>query len=132
LGCSMKQTYSAAIGIIGGLVDLLVGLLLLRPVEMIMASEPTMLASPAAASGYFLSILGIIVLLTGLYLLTSHMMNHSISGALMLLYGLIMLILGAAMLGQLFSMMQGSMISGIVMLVIGAAMLYSGYGMIKK
>lgn len=77
-------------------------------------------------------VLGVIVLLSGLYLLTSHMMNHSISGALMLLYGAIMMILGVAMLDQLFSMMQGSMISGVVMLVIGVAMLYSGYGMIRK
>jgi len=47
----------------------------------------------------------------------------------MLLYGAIMLVLGMAMLGKVFSTMQGSTLSGAVMLLLGAAMLYSGYGM---
>lgn len=92
-----------------------------------------MVSSPAMVGGYFLLVLGVIVLLTGLYLLTSHMMkNHSIIGGLMLLYGAIMLVLGMGMLGQVFSMMQGSTLSGAVMLLMGVAMLYSGHGMIKK
>jgi len=130
-GCGMKQTYSAVIGITGGIVDLVAGLALLQPAGM--AEEPMMVPSPATWGGYFLLGLGVIVLLTGLYLLTSRMMkNRSIFGALMLLYGVIMLILGVAMLGQVFSMMRGSMLSGAVMLLMGAAMLYSGYGMIRK
>jgi hypothetical protein len=60
------------------------------------------------------------------------MKNHSIIGGLMLLYGAIMLVLGMGMLGQVFSMMQGSTLSGAVMLLMGVAMLYSGYGMIRK
>lgn len=43
-----------------------------------------------------------------------------------------MLVLGAAMIGQMFSMMQGSLVSGIVMVVVGLAMLYSGANMIRK
>jgi len=50
----------------------------------------------------------------------------------MVLYGVIMLVLGVAMLGQVFSMMQGSTLSGSVMLLMGTLMLYSGYGMAKK
>jgi hypothetical protein len=119
----LKQTYSAAIGIIGGFVDVLAGLVLLQPAGM-------MVSSTARWGGYFLLTLGLIVLLTGLYLLTSHMMkNRSTIGGLMLLYGVIMLVLGVAMLGQMFSMMQGSTLSGSVMLLMGVLMLYSGYGM---
>ncbi len=119
----MKQIYSAAIGIIGGFVDVVAGLVLLQPAGM-------MVSSTARWGGYFLLTLGLIVLLTGLYLLTSHMMkNRSTIRMLMLLYGLIMLVLGVAMLAQVFSMMQGSTLSGSVMLLMGVLMLYSGYGM---
>ena len=122
----MKQTYSAAIGVVGGLVDLVAGLALLQPAGM-------MVSSTAMWGGYFLLILGSIVLLTGLYLLTAHMMkNRSTIGGLMVVYGVIMLVLGVAMFGQVFSMMQGSTLSGSVMLVMGILMLYSGYGMTKK
>jgi uncharacterized membrane protein len=122
----LKQTYSAAIGVVGGLVDLVAGLALLQPKGM-------MVSSTAVWGGYFLLILGSIVLLTGLYLLTAHMMkNRSTIGGPMVVYGVIMLVLGVAMLGQVFSMMQGSTLSGSVMLVMGMLMLYSGYGMTKK
>jgi uncharacterized membrane protein HdeD (DUF308 family) len=125
----LKQTYSAAIGIVGGIVDLVAGLALLQPVGM-MAGETMRGSSSAMLGGYFLLVLGVIVLLTGLYVLTSPMMKHySIIGGLMFLYGAIMLVLGLAMLGKVFSTMQGSTLSGAVMLLLGAAMLYSGYGM---
>ena len=124
-GCDndLKQTYSAAIGIVGGIVDMVAGVVLLQPSGM-------MASSTARWGGYFLLTLGIIVLLTGLFLLTSRMMkNRSTIGMLMLLYGVIMLVLGVVMLGQVFSMMQGSTLSGSIMLLLGALMLYSGYGM---
>jgi hypothetical protein len=122
----MKQTYSAAIGVVGGIVDMVAGLALLQPAGM-------MFSSTAMWSGYFLLILGLIVLLTGLYLLTARMMkNRSTIGGLMLLYGVVMLVLGFGMLGRVFSMMQGSTLSGSVMLLMGVLMLYSGYGMTKK
>jgi hypothetical protein len=119
----LNQTYSAAIGVGGGLVDIVAGLALLRPAGM-------MVSSISMLGGYFLLILGSIVLLTGLYLLMPHMMkNRSTIGGLMVLYGVIMLVLGVAMLGQVFSMMQGSTLSGSVMLLMGVLMLYSGNGM---
>ncbi|MGD0690395.1 MAG: hypothetical protein ABSA50_11605 [Candidatus Bathyarchaeia archaeon] len=122
----MKQTYSAAMGVIGGIVDMVAGLALLQPAGM-------MVSSTAMWGGYFLLMLGSMVLLTGLYLLTSHVMkNRSTIGGVMVLYGVIMLVLGVAMLGQVFSMMQGSTLSGSVMLLMGILMLYSGYGMAKK
>ena len=131
-GDELKQTYSAAIGVIGGVVDLVAGLALLQPTEMTAARPMTSSLTPGWV-GYFLLALGVIVLLTGLYLFKAHMMrNGTIIGALMLLYGVVMLGLGIGMLVQLFSMMQGSTLSGAVMLLMGIAMLYSGYSMIKK
>jgi hypothetical protein len=113
-------------GVIGGIVDMVAGLALLQPAGM-------MVSSTAMWGGYFLLMLGSMVLLTGLYLLTSHVMkNRSTIGGVMVLYGVIMLVLGVAMLGQVFSMMQGSTLSGSVMLLMGILMLYSGYGMAKK
>lgn len=89
------------------------------------------MATPSTAwAGYFLLALGLIVLLTGLYMLTARMMrNRSLFGWLMIVYGVTMLILGAGMIGEVFSMMQGSTISGGVMILVGLAMLYSGFGM---
>ncbi len=127
----MKQRYSAVVGIVGGLIDLTAGIVLVQPTGM-MGSESMMARSAALGAGYFLIVLGVIVLLTGLYLLTPRMMNRSFVGPLMLLYGVIMLALGIGMLGRLLSMMQNSTLSGAVMLLTGVAMLYSGYGMTKK
>ena len=127
----LKQQYSAVIGIVGGLIDLIAGIVLVQPTAT-MGSE-SMMAQPAALwAGYFLIALGVIVLLTGLYLLTPRMMNRSFIGPLMLLYGAIMLVLGIGMLGRMLSMMQNSTLSGAVMLLTGLAMLYCGYGMTKK
>jgi hypothetical protein len=128
----LKQSYSAAIGVIGGVIDLVAGFALLQPTEM-MPAQPMLASSSFGWVGYFLVILGVVVLLTGLYLFKAHMMSNStIIGALMLLYGIIMLGLGLGMLGQVFSMMEGSTLSGAVMIVMGIAMLYSGYSMTKK
>jgi hypothetical protein len=128
----LKQAYSAAIGVIGGLVDLVAGFAFLQPSEM-MPPRPMAASTSLGWVGYFLVALGVIVLLTGLYLFKAHMMSNStIIGALMLLYGLIMLGLGVGMLGQVFSVMQGSTLSGAVMILMGILMLYSGYGMTKK
>ena len=121
----LKQLYSGIIGLVGGLVDLIAGVALVRPTMM-------MDNGSSIALGYFLLLLGAVVLATGLYSLTSHMMRRGrLIGQLMLVYGLIMLILGTAMWARLFPMMQGSFLSGAVMLATGAAMLYSGYGMVK-
>jgi hypothetical protein len=60
------------------------------------------------------------------------MMQHRSSfGLLMLIYGVIMLILAAAMFGQMFFMMQGSALSGIAMVILAVAMLYSGSTMTR-
>lgn len=112
----------------GGIVDLVAGFSLLQPAGLM---QPSMMVTSATWGGYLLLVLGVIVLATGLYLLTPRMMaNRMIFGVLMLVYGMVMLVLGVSMIGQMFSMTQGwSTLSGTVMIILGAAMLYSGYGM---
>ena len=134
----MNQKLSAAIGMVGGVIDLAAGWALLQSVEPMMpitAPQPEMTMMIRIQSlwlSYFLTGLGVVVFLTGLYVLVSRMMRHvSGVGWLMILYGVIMLVLGVGMIGQLFAMMQGSLLSGSVMIIVGVVMLYSGYGMAR-
>jgi hypothetical protein len=126
----LRREISGGIGLVGGLIDIFVGLLILQPNQTGM-SNPMMSTSNGLA-GYSLLALGVIVFLTGVYVLVTKMMKHrSTTGLLMIAYGLIMLVLGAGMIGQLFSiMMQGSTVSGIVMILVGLVMLYSGSQMV--
>jgi drug/metabolite transporter (DMT)-like permease len=126
----VKGEYSALLGIVGGLVDILAGVGVLQPGPM-MGSESSMFSAVSGWAGFFLIGLGVVVFLTGLYIVVSRMMNSSLVSSLMPAYGVIMLVLGVSMLGRVFSMMQYSAISGVAMLLLGAAMLYSGYDMRK-
>jgi hypothetical protein len=128
----LQEKFSAVLGIVGGVIDLVAGFALLQSARM-MTNE--MMAIPASATlgAYFLLGLGILVLLTGVYMFVSPMLrNRTTIGGLMLVYGAIMIAVGVGMIEQLFSMMQGSAISGTVMIVSGLAMLYSGYGMVRR
>jgi uncharacterized membrane protein HdeD (DUF308 family) len=127
----LKQQYSATIGIVGGLIDIIAGIVLLQTQTSMMADNMSSLFI-GLVLGYFLLALGMVVLVTGLYLLPAKMMKGLLFGRLMLIYGVIMLVLGVGMLGRLLPLMQGSVLSGVAMLVIGTAMLYSGFDMAKK
>jgi len=127
----LRREISGAIGVIGGLIDLVVGMLILQQNSMRMSSQ--MMVDTGTLAGYFLLALGVIVLASGVYVLVSKTMSHMTAGFLMILYGVVMLILGVGMIGQLFNfMMQGSAVSGIAMIFVGLAMLYSGFDMIKS
>lgn len=96
--------------------------------------QNSMATSGILTAGYSILALGVIVLLTGAYVLVSKMINHRfILGVLMVVYGLIMLALGGGMIGRVFNfmMMQDSTISGITMIIMGIAMLYSGLSMTR-
>lgn len=83
-------------------------------------------------AGYFLLALGVIVLLSGLYMFTADMVkNRALFGWLMILYGVIMLFLGFEMISGMIVMTQGSTLSGGVMIFVGGAMLFSGFSMRK-
>jgi hypothetical protein len=127
----LRREISGVIGLVGGLIDVLVGLSILQLNSMMMSRA--MMATSGILAGYLLLALGAIVFLTGAYVLLSRMMRHrSTIGLLMIVYGVIMLVLGVGMIGQFFNfMMQGSLASGIVMILVGLAMLYSGLGMTK-
>ena len=126
----LNQRYSALIGIIGGLVDLVAGVAVIQS-AMMLESSLMMHAASTEWVGYFLILLGAAVLSTGLYLLTPRMMNQRVIGPLMLVYGAVMWVLGIGMLTGMLSMMQNSTLSGAAMLLTGTAMLYSGYSMKK-
>jgi uncharacterized membrane protein HdeD (DUF308 family) len=118
----LNQKISGAIGVIGGVIDVLAGLALLQPPVMRFSSTPSI--------GYFLLVFGIVVFLSGLYIFFEPMLKgRTTFGWLMGLYGIIMLAIGLAMIERMFPMMQGSTLSGGTMIIVGAAMLYSGYDM---
>jgi hypothetical protein len=86
--------------LVGGLIDLFVGSLILQQNSM-MANGLIMISAFSTLAGYFLVGLGVIVFLTGLYVLVSRMMKQrSTMALLMIVYGVIMLILGVGMIGQ--------------------------------
>lgn len=126
----LQREFSAAIGLVGGLIDIFVGSSILQAGM----GQSMMMNRPSLVIGYFLLMLGVIVLLTDAYLLFSKMMKNRFTiGLLMIFYGVVMLILGVGMIRQLFGdMMQWSSSSGIIMILVGAAMLYSGSSMIKS
>jgi hypothetical protein len=126
----LRRAVSGAIGVVGGLVDLVVGLSIFGGNSMEMGS----MMNGALMLSYALLALGAIVLLTGLYVMFSMMSPHgSVVGRLMLVYGTVMLVLGVGMIERLFNlMMQGSILSGVTMILLGLAMLYSGFDMTKS
>jgi len=132
---NVNSPVSALLAIVGGLVDFFVGLMVLRAASMMGGSDVQMM-NPASAQllGYFPLALGAIVSLTGFHMLNSRMMVRGrLFGGLMIIYGIIMLILGVGMIGQIFNvMMQASLISGFSMILIGSAMVYSGFIMTAR
>jgi hypothetical protein len=128
----LRREISGVIGLVGGLIDLFVGSSILQQNSM-MGNGLMMISASSTLAGYFLLGLGVIVFLTGLYVLVSRMMKHrSMIALLMVVYGVIMLVPGVGMIRQFFNlMMQGSSVSGIAMILVGLAMLYSGSGMTK-
>ncbi len=122
----MRREISGIIGLVGGLIDLWAGSSILAQSSM------GMVGTQAYLFGYFLLLLGVIVLLTGLLMFTGRSMGQ-LTGPLMIFYGLAMLVLGVGMIsGLLDVMMQSSLISGMVMVGLGLLMLYSGSGMARR
>ena len=122
----------------GGIIDLTAGWALMQSVLSMMptvsrqAEMTLFVGNQALWLAYFLMGLGVVVFATGVYILVSRMMRRgTVTGWLMILYGVIMLVLGVGMIGQLFAMMQGSLLSGSIMIIVGVVMLYSGHGMAR-
>ncbi len=123
----MKRELSGIIGLVGGLIDLWAGLSILIQSSMGMGQMPGV-----RLFGYFLSALGVIVLLTGMLMFAPRVMSR-FTGLLMMIYGSVMLVLGVGMLGGIFNvMMEWSLFSGLVMIALGVLMLYSGLDMSRS
>ena len=119
-------TVSIVLGLVGGALDLGVGLLILATVPM--ASSGT---GMGATWGYVGAIL--LLLLGGAVLGTTVQMigmrktpRRRSQGFLMIVYGVLMLVAGLAMIGRLLPMMQAPDVSGGAMIAVGLGMLYVG------
>src|SRR3989442_4438199 len=120
-----RRTVSVVLGIVGGTLDLGVGLLIL-------ASGPVAASDGMGVSGAYVG--AILLLLLGGVILgsTAQMIGTRQSprrrsqGFLMIVYGVLMLVAGAAMLGRFLPTMQAPDVSGAAMIGVGLAMLYVG------
>jgi len=121
--------FSVIIGIVGGSLDLAVGLLVLLAVPMV----PSGAMGAGAAVGGILLVLGGAVLTTVLYTVATPMAaTRGVLGGAMLVYGCAMIFVAGAMLARWVPMMSGSEVSGATMIVVGGGMLYSGATMARK
>jgi len=120
------RRYSILLGVIGGALDLGVGLLLLTTVPMASA-ETGMGVSWAYIGSILLFLLGGAVLGSTFQMIGMRSAARRRSqGSLMIVFGALMFVVGAAMLGRVFPVMQGSVPSGGAMIAVGVGMLYVG------
>ena len=119
------RTVSVVLGIVGGAIDLGVGLLILATGPM--ASSDGIGVTGAYVGAILLLLLGGIILGSTVQMIgTRNTPRRRSEGFLMIVYGVLMLVAGAAMLGRLFPAMQAPEVSGAVMIGVGLAMLYVG------
>jgi hypothetical protein len=116
---------SVGVGIVGGIVDLASGFTLLAGPNS-GAPPMGMMPSPGVWGGLLLLAMGVVVLVTTLLMLGDWGMRFpAIFRVLMVVYGIAMLIIGVAMVAQVFPMTSGFLLSGGMMVIVGAAMLVS-------
>src|SRR3989442_1092371 len=116
---------SIVLGIVGGALDLGVGLLILATGPM--ASSAAMGITVAYVGAILLLLLGGVILGSTVQMIGSRKTPRRRSeGLLMFVYGVLMLMVGAAMIGRLFPTMQAPEVSGAAMIGVGLAMLYIG------
>src|SRR2546427_3104976 len=119
------RTVSIVLGIVGGALDLGVGLLILATGPM--ASSAAMGITVAYVGAILLLLLGGVILGSTVQMIGSRKTPRRRSeGLLMFVYGVLMLMVGAAMIGRLFPTMQAPEVSGAAMIGVGLAMLYIG------
>src|SRR6266571_5941218 len=119
------RTISVVLGIVGGALDLAVGLLILATGPM--ASSNGMGVTGAYSGSVLLLLLGGVILGSTVQMIGSRKTPRRRSeGFLMFVYGVLMLVAGATMIGRLFPTMQAPDVSGAAMIGVGAAMLYLG------
>src|SRR2546426_4449545 len=106
---------SIVLGIVGGALDLGVGLLILATGPM--ASSAAMGITVAYVGAILLLLLGGVILGSTVQMIGSRKTPRRRSeGLLMFVYGVLMLMVGAAMIGRLFPTMQAPEVSGAAMI----------------
>ena len=120
-----RRNRSIVLGIVGGALDLGVGLLILTTGPM--TSSGGMGVTGAYVGAILLLLLGGIVLGSTVQMIgTRKTPRRRSEGFLMIVYGVLMLVAGAAMLGRLVPNMQAPEVSGAAMIGVGLAMIYVG------
>ncbi len=120
------RTYSIGLGIAGGALDLGVGLLILATVP-VASTQTGMGVTWAYVGASLLILLGGTVLGSTVQMIGMRTTPRRRSeGFLMIVYGVLMLLAGGAMLARLFPMMQAPEASGGAMVAVGLSMLYVG------
>lgn len=122
--------FGVFLGLAGALLDFYSGYQILTASAMMtneMGMTVTQYTPSGLAWGVGLSALGVMLLVTAIATVTSLGMRHMKSiGALMILYGVIMLVIGVSMYSEVAPMMGGAALSGPGMLVVGALMVVNG------
>lgn len=120
------RNYSVVLGILGGCVDLGVGLLILATGPMASASTG-MGVTWGYVGALLLLLLGGVVLGSTIQMIWMRRTPRRRSeGLLMIMYGVLMLVAGLAMLGGALPTMQAPDVSGGAMIAVGLGMLYVG------
>ncbi len=120
------RMFSILLGIVGGALDVGVGLLILATGPMA-SSETGMGVTWGYVGAILLLLLGGAVLGTTVQMIGMRKTPRRRSeGLLMLVYGVLMLFAGVAMIARLFPMMQAPDASGGAMIGVGWGMLYVG------
>lgn len=128
----MKLTtlLGSVLGLVGAGIDFISGYLILANSMVTtnnMGVSMTAFSPGAVAWGIGLVSLGVVLVLSALALVSSIGMNRmGPFGALMIVYGVVMLFIGSAMYAGFGFMMNGSVVSGLAMLVVGTLMIING------
>jgi hypothetical protein len=137
----LKANYAGTLGVLGGIIDVVVGFLLLQGGMMATQMEPTTMSGAMGFSsvtnltaGTLLVALGVVVFVTGVYSFGQLSIPRMRTiGGLMLVYGILMLLIGLSMFYGFGRMiMQAGFISGSLMLIVGVLMITSGSSMLRQ
>lgn len=119
--------FGIAIGIVGAILDFYSGYQINAQSMSTASDMATGSVSPGLAWGVGIIALGVVLLVTSV---GSAVLPNAVKmkdlGALMIVYGLTMLFIGASMYSGLAPMMNGALFPAIGMLVVGALMIANG------